>query len=185
MVVIATYSDPIGLIARTNTYSYVGNKPISQVDAQGLSDILVIVDRTLCSAAGVLGNISLVINGELTAVFRSLELPWANNAPNKSSIPMGTYPAIIRDSPANGTVLQLQNVKNRDLIQIHKGNFTSNSIGCVLIGSSNNKSTTAPALTDSKTAFDTFMRAILSMRTLDQAASVSTSINVRISGCAG
>jgi RHS repeat-associated protein len=177
-------SDPIGLLAGTNIYRYVSNRPISQVDFQGLSDILIDIERTICSATGILGNITLVIGGESVLTYNTLELPWLANANSISAVPNGTYESFIRNSPANGTVVELRDVPNRARIQIHKGNFTKDTEGCVLIGGTIG-STSPPTISKSAEAFDTFMRSIAATMALDTAAGVVSSINVRISGCEG
>lgn len=82
----------------------------------------------------------------------TLELPWLDNARNKSCIPAGIYSYFFRDSPKNGAILQLKDVPDRDYIQIHAGNYTSQIEGCVLVGDSirylNNDS--IPDVTNSK-----------------------------------
>ena len=64
----------------------------------------------------------------------TLELPWKDNQRNISCIPAGTYEYIYRISPSNGEVLQLLSVKDRTFIQIHAGNFTRHTEGCILVG---------------------------------------------------
>ena len=64
----------------------------------------------------------------------TLELADLNNAPNVSCIPAGTYEYFKRNSPSNGNVLELKNVVGRSNVQIHKGNFTSDILGCILVG---------------------------------------------------
>lgn len=65
----------------------------------------------------------------------TLELPWRDNKPEKSCIPEGIYPYRIAMSPSRGTeVIWIDNVPNRSAIQIHVGNFTSQILGCVLVG---------------------------------------------------
>jgi len=66
----------------------------------------------------------------------SLELPWLNNASEISCISEGSYVARKRLSPANGLVYELENVLNRTFIQIHAGNYTSQILGCILVGDS-------------------------------------------------
>jgi len=66
----------------------------------------------------------------------TLELPWLDNEKNVSCIPRGIYRAYIRNSPANGYVLELLDVTNRTHIQIHAGNFTHQIKGCILVGDS-------------------------------------------------
>lgn len=65
----------------------------------------------------------------------SLELPNLNNSPNISCIPEGLYDYFLRYSPGNKSqVLQLKGVSDRSYIQIHAGNYTSQILGCILVG---------------------------------------------------
>jgi len=72
----------------------------------------------------------------------TLELPWRDNAPNKSCIPCGEYFAIPCLSAKFGQTYLLKNVPGRSGILIHKGNlagdrdkgFISHSSGCILLG---------------------------------------------------
>jgi hypothetical protein len=64
----------------------------------------------------------------------TLELPWLNNANDISCIPEGFYKAFKRNSPTNGFVIELKDVPNRSYVQIHKGNYTRNVKGCILVG---------------------------------------------------
>lgn len=66
----------------------------------------------------------------------TLELPDRDNAQNVSCIPAGTYEYFKRESPTNGSVLELKGVVNRSYIQVHKGNYTSDVVGCILVGES-------------------------------------------------
>lgn len=65
----------------------------------------------------------------------TLELPDKGNAPNVSCIPPGVYGAFKRTSLKNGNVLQLDRVPGREAIQVHRGNFTRQILGCILVGS--------------------------------------------------
>lgn len=76
-----------------------------------------------------------VLNGyELLFSNKSLELPWLDNQHDISCIPAGTYPVIKYDSPNKGMVFLLQNVPNRDSIEIHSGNYKKDTLGCILVG---------------------------------------------------
>lgn len=66
----------------------------------------------------------------------TLELPWLNNARNISCIPAGTYKATKYSSPTQGDVILLHGVPDRSYVEIHVGNFTKNTNGCILVGSS-------------------------------------------------
>ena len=64
----------------------------------------------------------------------TLELPWLGNSRGISAIPAGTYEAFKRESPKNGSVVELLDVPNRTHIQIHAGNYTRQIEGCILVG---------------------------------------------------
>ena len=64
----------------------------------------------------------------------TLELPWLDNKTSISCILEGSYRARKRVSKRNGKVIELIGVPNRTYIQIHKGNFTSDIEGCILVG---------------------------------------------------
>lgn len=66
--------------------------------------------------------------------YAGLELPYIDNHPNVSAIPLGTYAAHISDSVSRETRIQLDSVDDRTAIQIHRGNSPSDSRGCMLIG---------------------------------------------------
>lgn len=52
------------------------------------------------------------------------------------AIPEGTYPVTLYASPSHGNkvVPLLHNVPNRDFIEIHSGNWETDSKGCILVG---------------------------------------------------
>ena len=66
----------------------------------------------------------------------TLELPWRNNMRSVSCVPAGAYLATKYTSPSKGNVLLLRDVPERSYIEIHAGNFTSNTRGCILVGDS-------------------------------------------------
>jgi Family of unknown function (DUF5675) len=80
------------------------------------------------------------ITGELFVdgrfVCHTLELPWKNNQSYVSSIPEGSYPAILRYDKPDKWRIQLDEVPNRTVVQIHTGNFPSHIEGCLLVGNS-------------------------------------------------
>lgn len=71
----------------------------------------------------------------IIADWHSLELPNKNNQRRVSCIPEGVYKARKHNSPKFGKSLWLQDVPNRSEILIHKGNYHSDILGCILIGS--------------------------------------------------
>lgn len=83
--------------------------------------------------------------GELTTLgfaCKTLELPWKDNKPNISCIPVGEYQAVMYNSPKFKRVYCVQNVPGRKDILIHSGNFAgdtekgfkSDVQGCILLG---------------------------------------------------
>ena len=67
----------------------------------------------------------------------TLELPDLDNQKNISCIPSGIYQAKKRFSPGKKyEVIEYINVPNRTYIQIHKGNFTRQLLGCQAVGDS-------------------------------------------------
>lgn len=67
--------------------------------------------------------------------FFTLELPWLDNAPNISCIPLGKYKWFKRFSPSKKyNVIELIDVPGRSYIQIHLGNYTRQIEGCILPG---------------------------------------------------
>ncbi len=67
----------------------------------------------------------------------TLELPWKDNERNVSCIPQASgYHGIKYISAKNGDCISIPNVINRDYIQIHSGNYTSQIEGCILVGDS-------------------------------------------------
>ena len=102
------------------------------------------IDRGLSTDQGTLGAASLhnVAGVELWQA-RSLELPWRNNASDRSCIPAGVYVAKIQQSPRFGyLVYVLQNVPARANCEMHDGNYAgdislgwkSDVEGCTVFG---------------------------------------------------
>lgn len=75
----------------------------------------------------------LVANGEVLCY--TLELPWKDNQGMLSCIPPGTYTGILRYDKTDRWRIQLEEVPGRTAVQIHMGNYTSQTLGCVLVGS--------------------------------------------------
>lgn len=76
----------------------------------------------------------LDLNENVIDSWDSLELPWKNNQRRVSCIPNGSYKAKKHISPRFGSSLWLQDVPNRSEILIHRGNFYTDILGCILIG---------------------------------------------------
>ena len=83
-----------------------------------------------------LGHLSVVSDaGKEVFSCKTLELPWLNNARRISCIPEGEYTCKAHVSPKFGQTYHVLNVKNRDAILIHHGNFNKDTLGCILVGS--------------------------------------------------
>ena len=54
---------------------------------------------------------------------RTVELPWRDNARQRSCIPVGSYRCAIVQSPRFGRVYGVQNVPGRTHVLIHSANF--------------------------------------------------------------
>ena len=78
----------------------------------------------------------LFLNGE--RICDTLENPWQDNQRNISCIPEGVYPVRLRTARESATRdylhLLVQEVPNRDFILVHRGNFPSQTQGCLLVG---------------------------------------------------
>jgi hypothetical protein len=68
--------------------------------------------------------------------FKTLELPWKDNKKNISCIPPGKYwvEKYQSPTPGRGIVFQFSYVKGRSNVQLHKGNFYDDILGCILPG---------------------------------------------------
>ncbi|MFT4018920.1 MAG: DUF5675 family protein [Agriterribacter sp.] len=90
------------------------------------------VERKLTSDNCIQGYLSIKDN----PVCYTMELPFRGNINDISSIPKGKFDAIIRTDKKLGWRIELLNVPNREHIQIHLGNYTSDITGCTLVGKS-------------------------------------------------
>lgn len=74
----------------------------------------------------------LAVDGEIIAYV--LEKPWLNNRPLVSSIPDGIYGGTLRYDHADKWRIELRGVPGRGNIQIHTGNSSDDTEGCILVG---------------------------------------------------
>lgn len=96
----------------------------------------ILIERLNYGDKQTIGNLYLLNSlNELVEEFWSLELPWKDNQRRISCIPEGVYKARKHKSPKFGQSLWLQDVPNRSEILIHKGNYYTDILGCILIGS--------------------------------------------------
>jgi hypothetical protein len=85
------------------------------------------------------------------------EREWLSNVIGKSCIPDGTYLCQRVDSPKFGNTFQVMNVPGRSEILIHKGNLSSDSKGCIIVGEEFGTLNGRVAVLSSGKAFDEFM----------------------------
>ena len=77
------------------------------------------------------------VTGELITEYGklcTLELPDLQNQKRISCIPKGTYVCVYRYSDKYRKHYHVKNVPNRDWILIHTGNFHTQILGCILVG---------------------------------------------------
>ena len=62
---------------------------------------------------------------------QTLELPWRDNKRKRSRIPAGVYRCTL-DKKINR--IRVHDVPGRDGIQVHIGNYSADTTGCILVG---------------------------------------------------
>lgn len=87
----------------------------------------------------------------------TLELPWNDNLPEISCIPLGWYNCRRINSPKFGNVFEIKDVKGRTHILFHKGNIAENTEGCVLLGEAFDPVKGKNGITYSGHAYNQFM----------------------------
>lgn len=81
-----------------------------------------------------LGTLELYTNKEKIFKCKTLELSDKNNQKDISRIPEGHYEVKKHISPNFGNSLWIKDVPNRSEILIHKGNYYTDILGCILVG---------------------------------------------------
>jgi len=117
--------------------------------------------REPSSDSGTFGRFTLPDGTAL----HSLELPWKENAPQMSCIPVGSYRAEMRATTNFGNAYEVKNVPGRSGILIHAGNFAgdmskgmkANSRGCILLGLGRGEQGGQKSITSSRGAMETFL----------------------------
>lgn len=92
--------------------------------------------------------------------FDTLELPWRNNHHDKSCIPPGSYPVMHYTRLSGNRVLLVEDVPDREGIEIHIGNYLEETHGCILVGSSLGFGYGMPFLRDSHKAMCALLQEI-------------------------
>jgi len=93
-----------------------------------------LIERYPNSKHQTIGNGFVLKNDFIQFEFRTLELAWKNNKKKVSCIPIGDYKVVKRWSRRFGHHFHILDVDNRDYILIHRGNFYSDILGCILVG---------------------------------------------------
>ena len=99
-------------------------------------------------------------DGEDRQLCVTLERPWVDNLHDLSCVPAGTYPIVRYHSPKRGyDVWLLEQVPNRDMIELHIGNVPADTDGCILVGTHFGETIKGYGIVESKAAFDAVMQA--------------------------
>ena len=81
-----------------------------------------------------LGRLVVFDGKEILLKVLTLELPDLGNQTNISCIPEGKYKVLRIYSPKFGNCFHVQDVPGRSAILIHRGNYTKDTMGCILVG---------------------------------------------------
>jgi hypothetical protein len=104
----------------------------STEDKEDKANLLLV--RDTFTEKSILGK--LYCNTEFIA--HTLELPWKDNQKSVSCIPEGKYSCRVRLARESATRdyvhLLVKDVPNRSYILFHRGNYPSDSRGCILTG---------------------------------------------------
>ena len=90
--------------------------------------------RTMRWINATKGELQVIKDGHVAAIFPTVELPWENNQKQISCIPEGKYFCKIHTSAKFGWTLWLQDVPNRTAILIHAANYVRQLRGCIAPG---------------------------------------------------
>lgn len=82
------------------------------------------------------GTFGALTDADGNKICVTCELPWLDNEPRKSCIPLGVYPCIPHNSMAHPDTWEVTNVPGRSEILLHNGNIDTQSAGCILVGDS-------------------------------------------------
>jgi len=129
-------------------------------DKVATANLLII--RDTFTDKSVIGK--LYCDGEFIA--HTLELPWKDNEKSVSCIPSGRYSCRVRLARESATRdyvhLLVQEVPDRSYILFHRGNYPSDSRGCILTGT--HRAMSPDKILESKIAHNYLMDYILSNR---------------------
>lgn len=120
----------------------------------------VILTRIGSSPEGTFG----IVKTDTGQKWCSGELPWRNNQPEKSCIPVGTYLCVWRPSEKFHECYHVTGVPERTMIEIHPANFMGDKklgykcdlLGCIAIGQEIGPLEGQKALLQSRSAISQF-----------------------------
>ena len=84
-------------------------------------------------STGENGTFGVLLDGGIPFAV-TLEPQWMDNQKNISCIPAGTNICDDTNSQKFGYTFEVKDVPNRTHILFHKGNYTHNTKGCILVG---------------------------------------------------
>ena len=102
-----------------------------------METIRVKLQRILKNDSCIIGAITILDEeGNAVDSYNTLELPWKNNLPDVSCIPVGSYNV---EKVTQSPLLPyphfiIPNIYGRSGIAIHVGNFDTDTHGCILVG---------------------------------------------------
>lgn len=129
-----------------------------------------------CLDGSTIGSLS--VDGQEVA--RTLELPWRNNESNISRIPAGSYDAFIRVDGQQGWRIQLKDIDDREFIQIHVGNYSSQIEGCILVGNGVEQNGNACMVTNSRATL-TQISEKMSQYSAELGSNMSVPLEIKVS----
>lgn len=109
---------------------------------------MIFLDRFKSDENGTFGM--LVKEGDSEPLCFTCELPWLDNHPQTSCIPIGMYQCMAYTSAKHPQAWAVANVPNRSGILIHTGNTEYDSKGCILVGDKLGTINGLPAVLNSK-----------------------------------
>jgi len=99
-----------------------------------------------------------VLRYQQVAFAVTLERPWENNTEDVSSIPSGRYRCRRIRSPRFGHTYEVCDVPNRTHVLFHKGNYLTETQGCILVGEEFSGTWDKPFVASSERGFSEFMK---------------------------
>ena len=137
----------------------MGSKSIKSTTSNLDNQINLLLIRDTFTEESTIGE--LFLNGE--RMCDTLENPYINNERRISCIPAGQYKVRLRTARESASRdylhLLVQDVPNRKWILLHRGNYASDTNGCVLVGlgTQHNK------VNNSRLAMDLLMKEIINL----------------------